>query len=270
MSRTAKQAGALGPTGIATIIAALAIAAVAAWILWPEPSSPIPPTTRTVAPDTPATEAAPHFPAPAPSGESVGPAALPALDASDAALANSLSSALGPKAFAQLLRPESLVRRIVATVDNLPRGAIAWRMSPVAPVGGLLATTGRDDTLAIAPANAARYAPLVRLVEKMDARRVVAVYAHYYPLFQQAYRELGYPQGHFNTRLVQVIDHLLEAPEPREPPKLVVRRVLAEFADPALESQSAGRKILLRMGPENAAVVKAKLRELRSALSGSG
>ncbi len=36
-----------------------------------------------------------------------------------------------------------------------------------------------------------------------------------------------------------------------------------EFADPELEELSAGRKLLVRMGPDNAAVIKGKLRELR-------
>ncbi|HYL23657.1 MAG TPA: DUF3014 domain-containing protein [Burkholderiales bacterium] len=42
--------------------------------------------------------------------------------------------------------------------------------------------------------------------------------------------------------------------------------MLYEFADPDLETRSAGQKILLRMGPENAARVKAKLWEIRREL----
>ena len=79
-------------------------------------------------------------------------------------------------------------------------------------------------------------------------------------------KTMGYPEGHFNTRLVQVIDHLLAAPEPAEPLRLVVPHVLAEYADPKLEAESAGRKVLFRMGRANAARVKAKLREIRRAL----
>jgi hypothetical protein len=36
-----------------------------------------------------------------------------------------------------------------------------------------------------------------------------------------------------------------------------------EFADPKVESLSAGQKALIRMGSDNAKVVKDKLRELR-------
>ena len=38
------------------------------------------------------------------------------------------------------------------------------------------------------------------------------MYKQYYPLFQQAYVDLGYPEGYFNDRLVEVIDHLLATP----------------------------------------------------------
>jgi len=96
---------------------------------------------------------------------------------------------------------------------------------------------------------------------------MVAVYRRFYPLFQQAYVELGYPKGYFNDRLVEVVDHLLAAPEIDGSIALVQPRVLYQFADPELEARSAGHKILLRMGPENAAQVKAKLRAIRSELT---
>jgi hypothetical protein len=37
-----------------------------------------------------------------------------------------------------------------------------------------------------------------------------------------------------------------------------------QFADSKLEELSAGQKLLLRMGPANAAIIKTKLRELRA------
>jgi len=62
---------------------------------------------------------------------------------------------------------------------------------------------------------------------------------------------------------VEAIDDLLATPEIDAPLKVLRPRVLYEFADPDLETRSAGQKILLRMGPENAARVKAKLWQLR-------
>ncbi|HJW57873.1 MAG TPA: DUF3014 domain-containing protein [Burkholderiaceae bacterium] len=75
---------------------------------------------------------------------------------------------------------------------------------------------------------------------------------------------MGYPDGYFNNRLVAVIDHLLAAPEIEGPLALTQPHVLYEFADLDLELRSADHKIMLRMGMDNAAKIKAKLREIRS------
>jgi hypothetical protein len=93
------------------------------------------------------------------------------------------------------------------------------------------------------------------------------LYRQFYPLFQRAYEDLGYPKAYFNDRLIAVIDHLLAAPRTPALVKLTQPKVLYEFADPELQSRSSGQKILLRMGNENAARVKAKLRELRAELA---
>src|SRR5262249_50512589 len=122
--------------------------------------------------------------------------------------------------------------------------------------------------LVLDPGNSVRYEALVGVMERIDAHALAEQYRRYYPLFQQAYRELGYPGGHFNDRLVEVIDHLLEAPEPKGPIHLVVTHVLYEYADPQLEDLSAGQKALVRIGPANEAKVKAKLRELRAEIAG--
>ncbi|HEY2629705.1 MAG TPA: DUF3014 domain-containing protein, partial [Usitatibacter sp.] len=141
---------------------------------------------------------------------------------------------------------------------------LAMRVSPVRAVTGTFKTTVQDD--AIAPANDARYAPYVDALDATDPATVVATYLRMYPLFQQAYVDLGFPDGYFNDRLIQVIDHLLDAPDLKAPVKLVSPRVLYLYADPDLESRSSGQKILMRMGAANEARVKAKLRAYRKEL----
>ena len=65
-------------------------------------------------------------------------------------------------------------------------------------------------------------------------------------------------------RLVEAIDDMLATPEAQEPIPLRHPNVLFEYADSDLESRSVGQKQLLRMGPENAAAIKTKLREIRN------
>ena len=115
--------------------------------------------------------------------------------------------------------------------------------------------------------NSARYAPYVRVFETLDARTLARRYFDSYPLFQRAYAELGFAGQRFHDRLIEAIDDLLEAPELTGAVKLVRPKVFYQFADPELESLSAGQKIMIRMGPQNAAKVKAKLRDIRRELS---
>jgi hypothetical protein len=173
---------------------------------------------------------------------------------------------IGSQAFGDLVHPSGIVRRFVATVDNLPREAAPRRMFPVRSVPDGFRTTGSGEALAIGAANPARYALHLKALESLDSAALVGTYVRLYPLFQRAYEELGYPGRHFNDRLVECIDDLLAAPEVAQPVPLLQSKVLYEFADAQLETRSAGQKILMRMGAENAARVKAKLREIRSAL----
>ena len=186
-------------------------------------------------------------------------APLPALDASDAAVLAALG-ALAGEGLTALLNPEHVIQRIVATIDSLPRQKIASDALPVRGATGTFAASGN----AIDTKNYARYAAYAAVAKSMDAEKVVAWYVHYYPLFQQAYRELGYPDGYFNDRLVVVIDDLLATPDLPAPPALTQSKVMYQYADPALESRSAGQKLLLRSGPENEAAIKTKLREIRA------
>jgi len=107
---------------------------------------------------------------------------------------------------------------------------------------------------------------VITILRNLDTRALYDLYRQRYPLFQRAYQDLGYPQGYFNDRLVEVIDHLLATPEVKVPVELVRPNVLWQYLDPELESRSSGQKLLLRLGPDNAAVVRTKLRELRALL----
>jgi hypothetical protein len=225
----------------------------------PVETPPAPPPVTHVEPPT-------HYPVPESTETEVKP--LPPLNDSDAVMHSALADLLGSAALKKLFNPEGLIRHIVVTIDNLPRKTVATRLLPTKPVAGKFLTARTDDSLVIAPQNAARYTPYVRLAEMANTKKLVAAYVKLYPLFQRAYQELGYPNGYFNDRAVAVIDHLLAAPEIEGPVALKQPHVLYEFADPALEAESAGHKILIRMGSENAARIKAKLREIRHELTG--
>jgi hypothetical protein len=262
------------PWWLALVVAFSAIAAGVYFLAYPGREEPTAaanqqaPLERPL-PEAPAEPAPPPArpPEPAPAQEPAAtPEPLPPIDRSDEALTETASELAGPDEVEQFLVPDDIVRHLVATVDNLPRRKAAVRLRPVRPTPGRFLTAGSDDEIVLDPANYARYRPFVRVVEKIDTQALVAAYSRFYPLFQQAYQDLGYPNGSFNRRVIAVIDDLLETPDVEEPVKLVRPNVFYEFADKDLESRSAGQKLLLRMGKDNADVVKAKLQEIRAAL----
>jgi hypothetical protein len=225
----------------------------------PKPVEAPPPVAQAPATSQPAPEPEHH---PVPPSADTKP--VPALNESDGPLAEELAGVFGKKPIDQLLVPEQLVRHIVVTVDNLPRTKVTVEQRPVKATAGETVTVANGDTITLSADNYARYASLIKIVQNTNTQQLGALYLRYYPLFQQAYEDLGYPGMYFNDRLVQVIDHLLQTPDLRGPIELKQGKVFYEYADPALESRSAGQKLLMRMGPENAAVIKKKLRELRT------
>jgi hypothetical protein len=161
----------------------------------------------------------------------------------------------------------NLIRRIVVTIDNLPRRELPGRLMPLRPVPGLFEVEGPPNNLVISDRNFRRYTPLINLFTSVDTQRIVRLYAHLYPLFQQAYRDLGYPRGYFNDRLVHVIDHLLAAPQVSGPIRVEEHVVRYRFTDPGLEALSSGEKIMIRIGPDNARKVRDKLRDIREVIT---
>ena len=191
---------------------------------------------------------------------------LPALERSDPAALAALAEVFGKSAVKQFFQPEEVIRRIVVTIDNLPRKVVSAQLMPTKPVTGKLRTAGEGEALTLAQTNFERYTPFVRLAGMADAKVLVAAYIELYPLFQQAYRNLGYPKGYFNDRLVSVIDHMLDTPQSEGAIVLLQPHVYYKFADPELESLSAGHKLMLRIGNENATAIKKKLHEIRQEL----
>jgi hypothetical protein len=265
-----RSAGQGGPSsGAWALPIVLAIVGLAAFLYYLRREEPAPRAPDDIAAPADVQRSAPPAPRPTPPAATPAPRAEPpppALDASDDVIHAELTDALGQSAIQQFLVPASLVRHIVATVDNLPRSRLAVEQRPIKPAPGRFTTTGPEEAPVLSDENESRYTPFVKAVDAASTAAIVAIYRRNYPLFQQAYEELGYPQGDFNGRLIEVIDHLLATPDVERPIRLVRPNILYRYADEDLEARSAGQKLLIRMGPDNAAVIKGKLRELRTRL----
>jgi hypothetical protein len=256
-----------------TLLIAVVLAAAAAAYWWynlrtAEPPPAPPPAATASAPKPAASEPAVKYPVEASGAPTLTPDDVPA----------ALNDLLGRKAVSSFLQVDDFARRFVATADNLGRAhapSIVW---PVMPTGGRFTVEDTPDGPVIAADNSSRYTPFVLLVETIDIGRAVGLYMRMYPLLQEAYRNLGFPKRYFNDRLIEVIDQLLATPDVNGPIKVHLTEVKGpvpsvrpwvryEYADPALQSLSAGQKILVRVGPVNERRLKAKLAEIREQLA---
>ena len=150
-------------------------------------------------------------------------------------------------------------RRLVITVDNLPREHVPSQLRITRGVPELLRVQKDGETITLDPSNYERYDRIISYVEKMDARKIGRLYAKFYPLLQRTYEETGFPEERFHDRVLAALDDMMDAPRPTGPIRLVQPKVLYRFEDDHLESLSAGQKIMIRVGPDNVARVRAAI-----------
>ncbi|TJY64988.1 DUF3014 domain-containing protein [Sinimarinibacterium sp. CAU 1509] len=259
--------------GLAAVLIALVLGY--AWLRSP-PSGDgdyaAPPMTEAPLADTGETDGLPEQSLPAvehPLGDesSAQGAPLPALDDSDAALRAAAVEALGEQPVEAFLIPQQIVRRLVATINSLDAEPVPMRVRSVPPIPEAFAVQRSGKRITLDPANADRYEAFVSAMQAADTATLVAVYRRYYPLFQKAYEQLGFPGLYFNDRVIAIIDHLLSTPQIDGPIELTQPKVMFLYADPTLERRSCGQKLLIRLGADNAAAVKDKLSEIRTLLA---
>lgn len=188
------------------------------------------------------------------------------LDTSDEPVRELLADCSTHPDFAQWLKNKNIIRRSVAIVDNISNGA-----SPVPHLQFLLPSEPfkvikKNGKITPDPTGYIRYQPITMVLVSLDSEKLVRVYRQLMPVIEEAYRELGFPGTKFQETLEGAIDVLLETPIPEGKILLEEKVTTYTFADPNLEALSDVQKHLLRMGPENARKIKAKLREIKEAL----
>jgi len=233
-----------------------------------ERSSP-PPTENPSMPQIGEGEPLTRHPIPASASEdNKSEEALPTLADSDIAIQQALEKFADTKQLDQLFNFNNFIDRLVVTVDNLPPTKLpVQRLPSKPPAGKFMVRKAADGSLEIDPDNYKRYTPYVHLIEGLNSQAIAKFYFHFYPLLQEAYANLGYKSAYFNDRVIAVIDELLATPDVSGPVKLIQPSVFYKYKDPRLESLSAGQRLLIRIGSDNSAKIKVKLRELRAALT---
>jgi hypothetical protein len=247
--------------GVIAVILLVAGALVAFFVTRPSRG---PEVTAT---DQSAREAAPGGPGTrGPLGPEVEPRDLPPLDQSDPVVRELLGALAARPELAAWLATDGLIRSFVASVDAIANGATpSPNLRSLAPDRPFTATA-RGNGLAIDPRSYQRFDGIADTAAALDADALARVYSTLRPRLQEAYRELGYPEGNFDSAVERAISRLLDTPLLEGDVGVQRAPVLFQFADPRIERLSAAQKQLLRMGPRNQRIIQDKLRDIARAL----
>ena len=192
---------------------------------------------------------------------------LPRLNDSDSFVAEKISELSSGASLLGYLVDEQLVRRAVVLVENISRGQYPQTALPYKPIVEEMQVSSDDGRLfTMEAASYTRFDAAVAAFVALDTEQTVGLYRLLSPLLQQAYAEIGFRDAEFEQALIKAIDAVLSAPEIEGPFQLVKPSVMYLYADTRLEELANMNKQLIRLGPENSARLKAKLREFKQAL----
>lgn len=212
----------------------------------------------------------------APAGSEAGttpppePLDLPGLSESDRIVRTVVETLSRHPRWAEWLVTDDLARRFVGAVTAVAAGLDPRARVPFLAPQGDFSIRSEAGVTRIDPAAWRRYDPLVEAFVSFDTPSAVRLYQQLEPLFDDAHRELGFPEGTFGVTLATAIDNVLAVEVPPAPPEVELDVKTYLFVDPALEAAPPVTKQVMRLGPDNAREVQDKLRQLRDGLVGAG
>lgn len=220
---------------------------------------------------------APTMPAAAQSpSDAVTPAAppepldLPSLSESDRVVRSVVETLSRHPRWAEWLVTDDLARRFVGSVAAVAAGMDPRARVPFLAPDGEFSVQSRGGVTRIDPRSWRRYDPVVEAFVSFDTPSAVRLYQQLEPLFDDAHRELGFPEGSFGATLATAIDNVLAVEVPDAPPEVALDVKTYLFVDPELEAAPAVTRQVMRLGPDNAREVQAKLQQLRRGLEAAG
>jgi len=190
------------------------------------------------------------------------PIDLPPLDQSDTLVRTLVGALSSQPAVAAWLTTNGLIRNFTVTVTNVANGETpAKHLKPLRPAGTFSTKAAGGKTF-IDPASYSRYDGVAAAVDSVDARGAARLYATLKPRIEDAYKDLIGPDAQFDRTLERAIVQLLRTPVVDRDVEVRTDKVSYAYADPALEGLTHAQRQLLRMGPRNVRIVKAKLRAI--------
>jgi hypothetical protein len=189
------------------------------------------------------------------------PLELPPLAESDSLMRELAATLSRHPLLARLAATKGTVRAIVLAVVQIGDGRTpAKALVALQPVGRLTLTEGAQTR--IDPASYARWTSAVAALTSVSAVDAAQVYVNVKRVFDEAYAELGYPNGDFDQAIVRAIRTLDATPDLAIDPVVHQRSGYVEHEDATLRALLPVQKQLLLIGPDNRRAVLRWVHEL--------
>ena len=253
----------------------VAIIGVAVFINRPSPADVQPePAPPVVSPPPAAIELAPasneQLDAPeviAPSDPPIKPIEnpLPMLEESDDPVRDALGDIPMGTIGQQYLLPSNIIERSASLIYLTSKGDVPYKLLPVARPAKPFSISD-DGAQVVADASGfARYDSLAQWLESLDLSTILSSLQPFLPLFREAWSYYGEPPEDFDFAVVIALDLIASTPSvDMTEARLIKKEAVWIHEDPLIEGLAPIQKQVLRMGPENAAVVKAKADEAQA------
>ena len=265
-----QQRGAISAAQAGVIVVLLLVIAGGVVLLtgiWPPKGEPAP-TATAPPPEPPPSpimtaieEPAPEPPPPPP--EPVEDP-LPRLEESDDAVRDAVGDIPLGTAGQQYLIPGNIIERSASLIYLMAQGEVPYKLLPVSRPKAAFPIRDDGTQVVTDPAGFERYDALTQWLQSLDLESLLSSLEWFIPLFKEAWSYYGEDPAAFDMAVVITLDLVIATPEiDLSEARLTRKEAVWIFEDPAIEGLAPIQKQVLRMGPENAKILKAKAAEAR-------
>ena len=235
--------------------------------IWPPEEEPAP-TVTAPPPEPPPTPVVTEIEEPAPEPPPPPPEPveepLPRLEESDDAVRDAVGDIPLGTAGQQYLIPGNIIERSASLIYLMAQGDVPYKLLPVSRPKAAFPISDDGTQVVTDPAGFERYDALTQWLQSLDLESLLSSLEWFIPLFREAWSYYGEDPAAFDMAVVITLDLLIATPEiDLSEARLIRKEAVWIFEDPAIEGLAPIQKQVLRMGPENAEVVKAKAAEAR-------
>ena len=189
---------------------------------------------------------------------------LPRLEESDDAVRDALGDIPLGTAGQQYLMPGNIIERSASLIYLMAQGDVPYKLFPVSRPKAAFPISDDGSQVVTDPAGFKRYDALTQWLESLELEPLLSSLESFIPLFREAWSYYGEDRAAFDMAVVMTLDLVIATPEiDLSEARLIRKEGVWRFEDPAIEGLAPIQKQVLRMGPENAKILKAKAEQMR-------